>query len=367
MLLLRDDLPDFVLESHDAIRPTAHVSLVEITGVQLGAAGFFYADGQLRLVPEIFPPTVNALVGTGIGLTDFLREAFSLKPDELAVRHSDLPVIVSIHPLWIYGHFLLESVLRVIFLHNSCPPEWPIALCTDVPDWAVAILRLVAPGRAFFIYDSKTEIVSAPVFIGCNDLISGHSFDPRAQSIVAALKKRLLSQPATSPSPAFARLMKFESLKRIFVSRTLVKEGVRRVSRRKRVDIAMAEDGFAVVHPQLLTFVEQVRVFDKARLIVGEYGSGMLNSVFTRTGATVVSLNWVDPFQSCIAEAIGNHVAYITPETGRFVTADQLMFRGSASYEFSPQTVRSALQRVKREKVGLFGNIRKQSVGLTAG
>ena len=93
----------------------------------------------------------------------------------------------------------------------------------------------------------------------------------------------------------------------------------------------------------------------------------MLNSVFTRPGATVVSLNWVDPFQSCIAEAIGNHVAYITPETGRFVTADQLMFRGSASYEFSPQTVRSALQRVKREKVGLFGNIRKQSVGLTAG
>lgn len=361
MLLLRDELPDFVLESHDAIRPTAHVSRVEITGVQLGAAGFFYADGRLVPVPEIFPPTVSALLAAGIGLTDFLREAFSLNPEHLALRHSEVPVIVSVHPLWIYGHFLLESVLRTIFLHESCPPDWPIAVCTGVPDWATTILAAVAPGRKFFLYDSKLEMVSAPIFIGCKDVISADGFDPRAQGMIAAFKKRVLSRSATaSPSPAYQSLMEHDSLKRIFVSRSQVTEGVRRVSRRKRLELAMVEDGFVIVHPQLLSFAEQVSVFETARLICGEYGSGMLNTIFSRPGATVVSLNWVDPFQSCIAEAIGNHVAFIAPDEGSFVTSQRLLFGRNARYQFSPNTVRSALNRVKKQKLGLFGPARSR-------
>lgn len=86
---------------------------------------------------------------------------------------------------------------------------------------------------------------------------------------------------------------------------------------RNRADIARLAEahGMRIVVPERLSLAGQIALFSTARLIAGEYGSALHNSVFMPPGAQVLALRGTrrhpDFVQSGIATALGQDLAYV--------------------------------------------------------
>jgi hypothetical protein len=78
--------------------------------------------------------------------------------------------------------------------------------------------------------------------------------------------------------------------RRIYVSRQDARSIRRLLNEAELIDRLRAE-GFAIVVPGALTAAEEVTLFRDARLIVGPLGAGLYNTLFTRSGATIVALS----------------------------------------------------------------------------
>lgn len=76
----------------------------------------------------------------------------------------------------------------------------------------------------------------------------------------------------------------------IYVSR-MDARGIRRCLNEDRLIPQMERMGFRIVTPSTLSPGAEINLFRDARLIVGPLGAGLYNSVFTRSGATIVALS----------------------------------------------------------------------------
>lgn len=353
MILLRDTLPEAVLADHEADWPAADLGRVTLAGPDYGSVGLFFKGGEFAHQPRVSPLTLNQLVAARAFWFGHLAALASFRPEGMQRRQVDTPVIVAALPIRVYGHVLIESVLRLIVLDRDCPRGWPVVLPSDPPQWMVGMLAEAAPGRPVLTYDAETELVGAPAYVGMGDVIGQDRLCPGLGPLLAAFKADLARRPGRNltPSPAFAALMKGGGLpEAIFVSRSRLGDRRRVVTGREALNAVAVERGLAIVHPQEMHFAEQVRIFDAARLVVGEYGSGLLNALFCRPGAAVLALNRVDGYLARIARSLDLDLGYLAPEGGAFVTDAELM-RKPRRLAFSPDALRVAIDRVRTERV----------------
>ncbi|MCX2561997.1 glycosyltransferase 61 family protein [Acetobacter farinalis] len=75
---------------------------------------------------------------------------------------------------------------------------------------------------------------------------------------------------------------------RIFIERGAA--GNRRIPNEAELTAALQARGFLCVRPETMTVAEQIRLFSRARLVVGQLGAGMANSVWCQPGAVVFEL-----------------------------------------------------------------------------
>lgn len=351
MILMRDSLPPAILADHEADWPPADLTQVSLAGLDYGSVGLFFRDGALAHQPGVSPRTLNQLVGAGAFWFGHLAALANFRADRMARRQAATPVIVAAFPIRIYGHVLIESVLRLIVLDRDCPREWPLLLPAALPPWMVAMLAEAAPGRARMTYDPEAEIVSAPRFVGMGDVIGQDRLCPGLAALVAGFKAGVAGRmDQAAASPAFAALMRDGALPQaIFVSRAGLGDRRRMVVGREALDAVAREEGLVIIHPEEMRFAEQVQVFDAARLVVGEYGSGLLNAVFCRPGAAVLALNRVDGYLSRIARSLDLDLGFLAPEGGEFVT-DAALLRKPRRLGFAPEALRGAIRQVRAER-----------------
>lgn len=68
--------------------------------------------------------------------------------------------------------------------------------------------------------------------------------------------------------------------------------------------------GFRMVEPERLDFAEQVRLFRSARIVVGQMGAAMTNSLFCAPATSLIYLapeGWIEPFYLDLAALGGQH------------------------------------------------------------
>ncbi|GBR43748.1 glycosyltransferase family 61 protein [Neokomagataea thailandica] len=114
--------------------------------------------------------------------------------------------------------------------------------------------------------------------------------------------------------------------RKIFVSRALWGNTSRQLANQDYVESFVQELGFEIIHPENLSIAEQIQTFSSARIIMGEYGSGMHNSVLAPPGCEIITLRGTmgHPgfLQSGISAACGQECSYIFGEqneqTGAF-------------------------------------------------
>jgi capsular polysaccharide biosynthesis protein len=131
----------------------------------------------------------------------------------------------------------------------------------------------------------------------------------------AALLTQLIERRhgAAPPGPANQRL---------FLSRGQAPQN-RVIRDRERLEQMAMQAGLSIVHPQHLGLLEQIRLFQSAAMVVGEYGSALHGALFSPPGTIVCalrgSLEHPGFVQSGFGHALHQPTGYVF---GRYESAD---------------------------------------------
>lgn len=123
------------------------------------------------------------------------------------------------------------------------------------------------------------------------------------------------------------------------------------------VEWAMSRLGFAVIHPEELTFDQQVTYFARARVVAGPHGAGLSNAMFAPTECLVVDIfpdNWNSLWVLRQTQLFGQHylpVAYpADPALSQPVLFRNAIIAHSSVYRVPPDdfaaTVVGVMQRM---------------------
>ena len=190
-----------------------------------------------------------------------------------------------------YGHWLLEFVPRLLSFNDpACPSGVPICVDAEMPESHRQIITLMderdrpivtlppvatrfrelamAPVPAFFPFDTRPEF---PIY----DAIW-------PQDILAEVRRKILERLAAEEIDLRQTGRRIFLSRRGFAQRQLVNEA--------EIIEALRPHGFEVVHPEQLTFAEQVEIYHSAEIIVGSASSALINCIFCQPTARVVAL-----------------------------------------------------------------------------
>ena len=184
-----------------------------------------------------------------------------------------------------YGHYLLDVVPLI---HLGVKMRLPMLSWTLRPWQRAIVARLdVPPGLI-------REIRPEPVFLEHAITSNRHSgaasinAHPQTKEVFASILANVEKHAPAADPPR----------------RLLVCRGVRdsrNIRNRKAMIDALAPLGFAAIQPEKLPFDEQAMLFANAEFIVAEFGSAMVNAIFSRPGTKLVEIiaeGQFDPWSS---------------------------------------------------------------------
>jgi capsular polysaccharide biosynthesis protein len=218
------------------------------------------------------------------------------------------------HRIW--GHWLVDFLPRLAVLREAGYDldRLTYLLPDDTPAWADAWLALfgIPAGRilrhAAWGERIRPERLLIPTTLRTNSRTTP-AFAPAVRTLRALLAARHNLSPPPGGTPP-----------RIFVSRALSGREGRSLRNRARIEALAAEAGFAIVHPEHMPLLDQVRLFAHARQVIGEYGSALHATLFGGPGVVVAALRGdgspVAGFlQSAIGHALRQPTGYVFGST----------------------------------------------------
>ncbi|TGE00670.1 glycosyltransferase family 61 protein [Methylobacterium nonmethylotrophicum] len=99
-----------------------------------------------------------------------------------------------------------------------------------------------------------------------------------------------------------------------YLAKTRLSGGVRRFANEEAVTEILAREGVEILHPEAMSFAEQVRLFARRRVVAGSLGSALHTALFAPPGRRVVALSAgsrINPTFRLVDALCGNAVAYL--------------------------------------------------------
>ncbi len=252
---------------------------------------------------------------------------------EADIIEVDRPVAVAIHPNVVYGHFLIEMLPRLHLLSRlrRAGVSFLIALHFHIPAWAKAIVRLYFDADEIVWYEGYSARLRAPRFILPSMMQADGMFHPEFNMAIDEIRDFVLPALVSGTD------------KKIWLSRRR-HGGSHGITNEEEVEQVVTDLGYAVVHPQTLSFSEQVALMAGAEIIAGAYTSAIHNSMFASRGTKVFCINWLNRYQSGIGALRSQPIGYHLVSPTRHDTGE---LRGihSGWYDVDADALRDDLRR----------------------
>lgn len=182
----------------------------------------------------------------------------------------------------IYGHWLVDIIPRVLLCRRLSGKKVVCLLKSDTPAYACKLLDIMGIEHLpMSEYQGKTIVLLATV--RRHDWLATDAFAVLRDATVE-VKSKLVE---ASNSGDFDRL---------YISRRMLDKNSRSMTNHSEIEMFFAGNGFKVLFPETLPLSEQFEIFSKARIVVGEAGSALHNSVWS--GETCRFLNLQSARQS---------------------------------------------------------------------
>jgi len=330
----------------EAVDPPPPIDLLfpELANAEVRTHHFYLPTGRARIGLACLPQAIvsgRSLVGspthlyrlgpmTAAYVDDFLKDNMPVGDRDLGGKAERLvpgvSVLLTHWNIETYGHWLLEGLPRLLLLRRLLDelPPLRILLPRSAPGFIRDWIDLVLPAAKVALYDDDTEYLLVETLLVPTVLFvsRGHHFHPELVSLLDELLP-----PQRQGADA-----------RLYVAR-FQPDNFRQLSNREEIEAIAVSEGLELVRPETMPITEQIALFARARIIVGDFGSAMHNTLFSPPGALVLCLNMVTGLQTRIAELKRQRVGYLLPSSGEAV-----MYRFGAprkSYHIDPQQFRA--------------------------
>lgn len=322
-------------------RPTELVALdIELTG-----ACFPCRDGRPLFVPGVHPGYLRDLLDTSPGLAEQRRLAALPGVEKLLGSAAGEELFVFYHPNCNnFGHFLIECLPKLLTVKqvvgSSEPPR--LVVPADAPAFVERFLAALLPGWPLLKLEHGCRYRGRFVSATLDPMYKYHP------ELVAAFHSESANAArqwgASEPGDEM-----------IFVSRSAVGPSYRRLVNAEAIEAIARSRGLSMVWPERLTPAQQMACFAGARLIVGEYGSGLHNALYRKGGAVVVALNWINLVQQAIGAVCDQVVEFIPPQGGALVLDHQAS--SEAGYQIEETVFETVLDAAIEHAKGLGQSI----------
>ena len=289
---------DALTEAHSRPSEAPHADVQVIREAVVGGGGSQPTkDGAYVYAATAYPGYIKAYLDQ-----DITPEVWAFEPGRLrTIRVPRAFAVLHFNLMW--GHWLTEVFPKLFAIRAlaAMGVRAPILVPSNAPVYAARIIRDVLPGQELVTYDPATHKVLVKQLIMPPMLQHFYVFHPRFGEALD-----LYARPAGRPSS------------RLFVSRGGMRTAYayRELVNEPELEAAAAETGFRIVRPEALPWREQLALFAGARVIAGEFGSGLHNTLFSPHAAKVVALNCIGDTQSRIANFRGQDIGYVLPDDG---------------------------------------------------
>jgi len=253
--------------------------------------GYLFADGVPIIQPDVVVPYVSVFA-----------EHKTPKPQ----IEENRPVIVAYDRGYTtYGHFIIDILPRLLIAERMLGADFrgtPILLPHRLPAWGREIFDLIFPNVKTVTFDSEQSSLRLRRAILPTHCHNYYMFHPLAQNLFETLLER--AQPI---APA-------QSAEFIFLSRAEISSN-RRVMSFAAIEEHAASLGATILRPETISWREQLGYFAGAKLVVGEYGSALHNTVFSRADVRTLSINRLQFLQSFIGALNRQRLTYVLPSS----------------------------------------------------
>lgn len=259
------------------------IGLYFVPNVRVRGSGYMVKDGMRIYGPDLIPDYVEKAIEDG----NFEEIHNGTQRREVHVKDAAL---ICNQGYLIYGHWLVDILPKawVFFSHyGKIPDDMVFPFCDDTPEYGLEMLSTLFGLRRdrVLIYNNRLDDLCIERLVAPSQMHNNHIFHPAAARALSFVRDKILEQEQPKRS---------EYPERIYVSRQKFRH--KTISSRRFLDneeelieIANSE-GFEVIHPEDLSWPEQVRTFASAKFIIGEAGSGMHNTLFSGSDAHVISI-----------------------------------------------------------------------------
>lgn len=229
-----------------------------------------------------------------------------------------------------YAHWMTEVLPRVaVFCANEACKDVPILINDGLHRNLIESLRVVTgPTRKIIALPTGKAVAVAQLYITSvvgyvpferrNTALEGHSHGLFSPSAFERLKVSAETQAVESDG---------DWPEKIILRR---RTGARLVSNFADLESALVPKGFKVVEAETLTFIEQVALFSRAKIIIGSSGAALASLVFAPKDAKIFILISKFPDTSYwywqnMACSSGKQISYVlgaADSTGKGIHAD---------------------------------------------
>lgn len=248
-----------------------------------------------------------------------------------------------------YGHWWLDIAPRIHLLWRYRPAllrESALVLPADLAPWARDVLAdvfgITGASTELVLFDPDSELVACRTAYVPTMLHLDHDFHPAANELYQRVADMCRHERVpTSNDLIYVTRGRYASARGAFV--------------RQLANAAAAESlaeslGFTVIAPEQLSWRQQVALFANARVVAGEHGSAMKNTLFSPPGTVTVVINYLNSNQRQLAALRGQR--YVVLEAEGFDPNNH-----AASYTVDLARLRAclewAVQKSRRECPGL--------------
>lgn len=212
-----------------------------------------------------------------------------------------------------YGHFLVEILPRLLLVRNLWNNgfQFPVIAPASRPRYFDDFFKIILPNTPTIeVNDLEESVTISQVMIP-----SWGDYNPYIGELISSLIDDL-SFDLTHRKKIIIRRQQFRAIEKSGDFRLLQNE--------QEIAETAQRYGFEPVEPQLLTTLEQIRMFAAAEAIIGEASSALHNAMFSPRGTSILALNAINPVQTFISGMRGHSIDYILPSDGEVRNLDNI-------------------------------------------
>lgn len=219
---------------------------------------------------------------TGMALVE---DKILLKEDRV-FKKVNTPVINIMMPgMYIYGHWLIDILPKLYMLQQQLKfRNYKIALPHDTPGYWKNFFKLlnISEEQVLFFDPLKEILECKQIILPSKCRVKDGSW--LAPYVGTMYDEIVANHTSTSKPPAVS------GDEKLYLSRRMLKKQFRKLINRTEVTELLLDAGFKEVFPEDYSLEEQIQLFSQAKVLIGEFGSALHNSLFGTKKLKVISL-----------------------------------------------------------------------------